>query len=183
MTDSWTPKILIVEPDARITELLVDSLGPHFEARLTCASAAEDALDVEILEPHDIVLTDYDLPGMDGLDFLRHLKELSSRPVILTSSRPTLSQAIEALRLGAVDYLTKPFSIPYVQQIVSTALHTHRESIKKERRFHELRQTVRRVLRDRKELNNRIDLICRDLVGAHRRLVHRVLAHEQAAAS
>ncbi len=180
MTDTWTPKILIVEPDPRITEMLVDCLGPHFAARLTCAVSAEDALDVEILEPHDLVLTDFDLPGLDGVAFLRHLKEFSSRPVILTSARPTLSQAIEALRLGATDFLTKPFSIPHLQEVVAAALQAHRESIRKERRFRELRETVRRVLRDRRELNDRIDLICRDLVGAHRRLVHRVLAHEKA---
>jgi two-component system KDP operon response regulator KdpE len=173
-------KILIVEPDVRITEMLVESLTDRFDARVTCTARAEDALDIEIVEPHDLALADFDLPGLDGLELASRLMDLSDRPVILTSGRPTLSQAIEALRIGVADYLPKPFAIPHLLNSVADALATYRKARERDQRYHRLRRTVRRVLKDRRELSRRIDLVCRDLVGAHRRLVHRVLETEHA---
>lgn len=180
MGNARPPKILLVDPDVRVTEMVVDCLSRRFGAQLTCTARAEDALDIEIIEPHDIALADVDLPGIDGIALIQHLKELSDRPVILTSGRPTLSQAIEALRLGATDYLPKPFPMPYLIEVVERSLFAYRTARRRDQRYRQLRRTVRRVLRDRRELNDRIDLICRDLVGAHRRLVHRVLENEQA---
>ena len=180
MSHLRNPKILIVEPDIRVTEMLVECLADRFEARVTCTARAEDALDIEIVEPHDLALADFDLPGMDGLQLAARLMDLSDRPVILTSGRPTLSQAIEALRIGVADYVPKPFAIPHLMDAVANTLATYRLARERDQRYHQLRGTVRRVLKERRELNRRIDLVCRDLVGAHRRLVHRVLESQHA---
>jgi DNA-binding response OmpR family regulator len=177
--DSRAPKILLVEPDLRVSEMLVTSLVRRFDAEVTCTGRAEEALDTAMLEPHDLALAEIDLPGMDGITLAGHLVKLSDHPVILCSERPTLSRAIEALRLGAADFLPKPFSIPALLDAVEAALVRQAEARRRERRYRQLRTTVRRVLADRRVLNERLDLICRDLVGAHRRLVHRVLEAEQ----
>ncbi len=180
MDESRSLKILIIEPDVRVTEMLVDCLGRRFGARITCAGRGEDALDVEIVEPHDLAIADVDLPGIDGIELARHLLELSDRPVIMTSGRPTLGQAIEAMRLGVTDYLPKPYPLPYLEEVAEKALRAHLRRQQRQRRYHHLRRVARKAETERQALNDRIDLICRDLVSAHRRLVHRVLEHEQA---
>jgi DNA-binding NtrC family response regulator len=173
-------KIMLVEPDARVMEMAVECLTRRFGARITCTAGGEDALDIEIVEPHDLVIADIDLPGMDGIALAAHLKELSDRPVILTSGRPTLSQAVESVRLGVSDFLSKPYAMSGLLDSAEKALRLYRATCRQKRRYRQLRQMTKRVLSQRRELNQRIDLICRDLVGAHRRLVCRVLETEQA---
>ncbi len=175
------PKVLLVEDDPRLLEMLVDAVVRDFDAHLTCVGSAEDALDVEMVEPHSIVVAEVELPGMDGLTMTRHLMDLSDRPVILLADEPMASDAIEALRLGACDLFPKPFSVRDLADSMTVALERHRQVRQQKAKHRQLRQLVRRVLRERRDLNKRVDLICRDLVGAHRRLVHRVLTHENAA--
>jgi DNA-binding NtrC family response regulator len=178
MIASGNCKILLAEADPRILEMLVQSFVKRFDAHLTCAGTAEDALDVEVVEPHDIVVAELDLPGMDGLTLARHLLDLSNRPVILLAEEPALSHAIEALRLGVRDFFPKPFAIPDLLESMERALHEARTDYQFRLKHKRLRQLVRRVIGERRDLNRRIELICKDLVGAHRRLVQRVLAEQ-----
>lgn len=175
-----SPKVLLVEDDPRMIEMLVEGLVRRFDAHLTCVAGAEEALDIEIVEPHDIVVAELALPGMDGLTLTRHMMELSDRPVILLAEEPGLSQAVEALRLGARDLFPKPFAVGDLLDSMERAMARAGQARRFRAKHRHLRQLVRRVLRERRDLNRRIELICKDLVGAHRRLVHRVLAHEEA---
>ncbi len=172
-------KILLVEPDPRLLEMLVESFVQRFDAHLTCVGSAEDALDVEVVEPHHIVVSELDLPVMDGLTMTQHLMDLADRPVILLAEEPGASQAIEAMRLGAVNLFPKPFAVSDLLDSMQQSLHKAQATHQMRAKHIRLRQLVRRVIRERRDLNKRIDLICRDLVGAHRRLVQRVLADEQ----
>ena len=92
-------------------EMLVESFVGRLDANLTCVGNGEDALDVEMIEPHDVVVTELALPGLDGLTLAKHLMELSDRPVILLAEEPALSHAVEAMRLRAWDLFAKPFAI------------------------------------------------------------------------
>ncbi|HUU83944.1 MAG TPA: response regulator [Phycisphaerae bacterium] len=181
MTAERTCKILLVEDDSRILEKLVESFVARFDAHLTCAATAEDALDVEVVEPHDIVVAEMALTGMDGLTLARHLLELNDRPVILLADEPGLSHAVEAMRLGVRDLFAKPFAVDDLIVSMERALGQVRRTEQMRVKHKNLRQLVRRVLRERRDLNQRIELICKDLVGAHRRLVQRVLADEPTA--
>ena len=174
-----TSKILLVEDDPRLLEILVESIVGHFDAHLTCVGSAEDALDVEVVEPHELVISELDLPGLDGLTLTRHLMDLSEdRPVILLAEEPALSHAVEAMRLRAVDFFPKPFAVADLVDSMQRALRHARQLRQLKKKHCGLRRLVRQVLRERRELNKRIELICKDLVGAHRRLVHRVLQDE-----
>lgn len=102
--------ILIVDDDA----LLRRSLAFNLEKagyRVSAAATAEDALHQVHLDSPDMVLLDIGLPGMDGLDALRNLRQQIDVPVIfLTARRRELDQVI-GLELGADDYVTKPFDV------------------------------------------------------------------------
>jgi DNA-binding response OmpR family regulator len=102
--------ILIVDDDALLRRSLAFNLekaGYH----VSTAATAEDALAQVRLDPPDLVLLDIGLPGMDGLDALRNLRQQIDVPVIfLTARRRELDQVL-GLEMGADDYVTKPFDI------------------------------------------------------------------------
>lgn len=102
--------ILIVDDDA----LLRRSLAFNLERagyRASTAGAAEDALAQARLDPPDLVLLDIGLPGMDGLDALRALRQRFNVPVIFITARRRELDQVLGLELGADDYVTKPFDI------------------------------------------------------------------------
>ena len=105
-----TKRILLVDDD----DLLRRSLAFNLErAGFTAATAAsaEDALALARSEVPDLVLLDIGLPGMDGLDALRHLRQQLSAPVIFLTARRRELDEVLGLELGADDYVTKPFDI------------------------------------------------------------------------
>ena len=102
--------ILLVEDDALLRRRLAFSLE-QAGYRMTTSANAEDALALSRHDPPDLVLLDIGLPGMDGLEALRHLQEFVDAPVIfVTARRRELDEAL-GLELGADDYVTKPFDL------------------------------------------------------------------------
>jgi DNA-binding response OmpR family regulator len=102
--------LLLVDDD----ELLRRSLAFNLERagfRISTAASAEDALACVRLDPPDLVLLDIGLPGMDGLDALRHLRQLLRAPVVFLTARRRELDEVLGLELGADDYVTKPFDI------------------------------------------------------------------------
>jgi len=170
-----TPKIMVVEPDSEILEILVAALSERFDAHLTCVDSAESCLDVEVVDPHDLIVAELDLPDTSGLDLAEQLMALSHRPVVLLADDPTTEQAIAALRLGVRDLFAKPFPVSRLLDASQHALCGHHMRREHAVKYHRMRSLVRTAIRERRELNKRIELVCRDLVGAHRRLAHRVL--------
>lgn len=100
--------ILLVDDDALMRRSLAFNLEQS-GYRATAAANAEDALAIARRDPPDLILLDIGLPGMDGLDALRHFQQESDIPIIfVTARRRELDQAL-GLELGADDYITKPF--------------------------------------------------------------------------
>ena len=103
--------ILIVDDDA----LMRRSVSLHLEQqgfRASTAASAEDALALARRDPPDLVLLDIGLPGMDGLEAIRHFqREMRDLPVIFVTARRRELDTIVGLELGADDYITKPFNL------------------------------------------------------------------------
>ena len=177
------PHLLLVEPCADLTEMFVSALARRFDAQITCVHDAASALDADVDLPHDVVITELDLGDYSGVQLVEQLSSLGSRPVVMMGEEPLAEDVIEALHLGVRDFLSKPFAIAELLDAVERALHGADIRRAQQARYRNMRELVRRVIRERRELNQRVDLLCRDLVGAHRRLVHRVLAMEQTPAA
>jgi two-component system, OmpR family, KDP operon response regulator KdpE len=114
-------RILCVEDDAQMRTFLVAQL----KARGFYAQAVRDgaqAIDLAAIFQPQLVLLDLSLPSLDGLTFLRRLREWSSAPVIVLSAHDEEPVKIKALDLGADDYLTKPFSLNELLARVRVAL-------------------------------------------------------------
>ncbi len=174
-------KIILVEPDADVTEIVVNALVRRFDAYITCVSTAEDCLDTELVEPHDLVITDLDLAHDDGLDLAEQLFTLSARPVFVLADDPDRDDMVRAMQVGVRQMFVKPFPVGELLDAADAALRSYTLKRKQLVRHRRTRDLLRQVIGERRELNRRIDLICRDLVGAHRRLVNRVIEKEEVA--
>ena len=103
------PLILVVDDDPKILRLLrVELTAQGFQ--VLGAERGRDALDLVQRQRPDLVILDIIMPGMDGLEVLRQLRESSGVPVILLTAKGTDTDKIIGLELGADDYLAKPFN-------------------------------------------------------------------------
>jgi len=104
--------ILVVDDDAAFRDLVADILsGAGYRVRQ--AGDAEEALKLLAREAVSRVLTDQRMPGLDGLELTRRIRVASDPPaVIVMTAFGTIPQAVEAVRLGAADYITKPLESP-----------------------------------------------------------------------
>jgi len=101
--------VLIVEDELKITRLVRDYLEQAGFAVLEAADG-QAALSLARSQRPDMIVLDLGLPGIDGLDVTRRLRETSSVPIIMVTARTEETDRIVGLELGADDYLTKPFS-------------------------------------------------------------------------
>lgn len=103
-------RALVVEDDPRIGKTLAVNLRARgYEADV--AVTGEQALHLAARHHPDVVILDLGLPGMDGLDVVRGLRGWTSVPIVVLSGRGSEAAKVEALDLGADDYLTKPFGM------------------------------------------------------------------------
>jgi DNA-binding response OmpR family regulator len=113
--------VLLVDDDA----LLRRSLAFNLEQagyRVSTAANAEDALAMAARDAPDLILLDIGLPGMDGLDALRHFRSRMGAPVIFLTARRRELDEVLGLELGADDYVTKPFDLDVLLARIKTVL-------------------------------------------------------------
>ncbi len=101
----------------RIVELQLQDAGFDVDK----AAKAEEAL--PLIDRADLILTDYKLPGMTGLEMLQIVRRQNAQlPVIVMTAFGTIENAVEAMKAGAADFLPKPFSLEHVTTVVNKAL-------------------------------------------------------------
>ena len=116
--------ILIVDDEFSICEVLGQFLKKD-GYNVSMASSGEEALEILGRTPVHMIISDIKMPGISGVDLLKHVKETTrSLPVLMTTGFPTLDTAIEALKLGAYDYMTKPFHLEEIGEKVRRAFST-----------------------------------------------------------
>lgn len=113
--------ILLVDDDALLRRSLAFNLEQAGYIASTAANA-EDAIAIARRDLPDLVLLDIGLPGMDGLDALRHLKEQLNIPVIFLTARRRELDEVVGLELGADDYISKPFDVDVLLAHVKAVL-------------------------------------------------------------
>src|SRR6202049_2002822 len=118
--------ILIVEDEAKMRRLVELRLGE--EGFLVHSAAdAETGLQLLVREKPDLVVTDLRLPGMRGLEFLQAVKRANAAlPVVVMTAYGTVESAVEAMKVGASNYVTKPFSLDELVRVIRKELDTRR---------------------------------------------------------
>lgn len=123
-----TVRILSIEDEADIRKFLRSTLGANGMTVIEAATG-KDGLRCVTTDNPDVILLDLGLPDMDGMDIIRQIREWTRTPVIVISARGQERDKIEALELGADDYLTKPFASGELIARIRVALrHAHRPS-------------------------------------------------------
>ncbi len=126
-------RILIVDDEIGITEVLYDLFSETHDC--DTAASAEEALEQLRDKDYQLVLSDITMPGMSGLEMIPHVKrQLPNAVVVMISGVQTVESAIGALRLGAFDYVMKPFDLRQVEAVVKRALE-HNELITAKQRY------------------------------------------------
>jgi response regulator RpfG family c-di-GMP phosphodiesterase len=141
MLNNVSPRILIVDDELEITEILADLLSEYYECQ-KAGSAEQALLRLQESEFH-LVISDITMPGMSGLDMIPHIKKQSPNTVVvMISGMQTVESAIGALRVGAFDYLMKPFDLRQVEAVVKRALEHHELVVAKQRYENHLEELV-----------------------------------------
>ena len=141
--------ILLVDDEEDIRESLKALFETCLEgATVRTAAGGQEALDLLEREPVDIIISDYKMPGMTGLDFLqRAAKRSPSVPRILVTAFPDLEIAIRAINEANIEnFFTKPFEPDQVLNVVRQLLHEQRVQQLRDRSFARSLELVRRDL-------------------------------------
>jgi DNA-binding response OmpR family regulator len=139
--ESTKGAILIVDDTPANLKLLVDTLTAE-AYQVFPADSGELALDAIAACPPELILLDIRMPGMDGFEVFRRLKALPERcdiPVVFISASMDSAERVEGLKLGAVDYIPKPFQKEELLARVSTHLELRRMRVRLERQAADLR--------------------------------------------
>ncbi len=139
-------KILAVDDEAASRELLQTILETH-GYRVVTAASGKEGLGIVQTNAVDLVMTDLRMPGMDGLGFLKAIHEaLPTMSVIITTAHASIDSAVEATKLGAYGYITKPLTAERVLHLVRRAVEE--QQLRQENIY------LRRQLEERHQFDN-----------------------------
>ncbi|RMD94834.1 MAG: sigma-54-dependent Fis family transcriptional regulator, partial [Calditrichaeota bacterium] len=153
--------ILIVDDHQGTTDAIQKIVQERHNKPLV-AHTAEQAFNVFKSASVDLVITDVKLPGKSGLDLLKQVREIDADiPVIVITAFGSIQNAVEAMKLGAFDYISKPFTVEEIEVKISKALKSltlgaHRPGSKVVNLHHtdELKSTYPEIIGQSKKMQN-----------------------------
>jgi DNA-binding NtrC family response regulator len=136
-------RILIVDDEPLNLDLLDQELADLGHGTIRAADGAEALLKLETVNP-ELVLLDYQMPGMNGIEVVREIRKRDKNtPVVIITAYGTIERAVEAVKAGADDFITKPFDPDHLALVVNKAL-------------------------ERAQLKSEVEFLAQELVGRYR---------------
>jgi DNA-binding NtrC family response regulator len=143
--------LLVVDDDASIRRIFRDILAPREDVEIHEAAGAEQALALLRSGTFDAAFVDVRMPGLGGMELLQRVKrERPSIEIVMVTAHGTIESAVEAMRLGAADYLPKPFKLDQVSLILGR--------LRRVRRLQSENEQLRRELEERYSPRNLVGL-------------------------
>lgn len=115
-------RVLLVEDDNKLRNTITDYLQMNGYHVTDCADGSSALNSFENNSPFDIILLDGMLPDIDGFDILKRIRETSNTPVIILSARESERDQLNGFRLGADNYITKPFLLSVLKEHINALL-------------------------------------------------------------
>lgn len=146
MTIKCKQVLLAVDDNHANLQILAECLGDTYE--VVCFLSGKEMLDMVDMYKSDLILLDIQMPGMDGFEVCRRLKEMDSVkeiPVIFLTGMSEHDDEIKGLEYGAVDYITKPFSARNVQLRVSIQMELWKKTRLLEERTRDLEAALENI--------------------------------------
>lgn len=104
------PRVLVVDDDPKVLDALRRGLSVHGYEVITSADGLT-AVELAARQRPDLVILDIMLPGLDGIEVCRRIREFSSAPILMLTARDEVADRVQGLDAGADDYLAKPFAL------------------------------------------------------------------------
>jgi DNA-binding NtrC family response regulator len=121
---SHSIRILVVDDEIPVCNSIASALG-ETGYEIDTALSGEEAIKKNDTHPYDLIITDLMMPGISGMDLLKALMERDTNTrVIMITGYPSAQSAVEAVKLGAVDYLPKPFTPEQLRAMVVRIVET-----------------------------------------------------------
>ena len=136
------PHILVVDDDQDLRELLLEYLGKN-DLRATTVASGRDMLAMFDREAIDLVVLDLRLPGEDGMQLARQLRERATVPIVLLTGKTDEADRVMGLELGADDYVTKPFSPRELLARIRAVLRRYQVQVQAPSRANDKRRAFR----------------------------------------
>jgi CheY-like chemotaxis protein len=160
-------KILFVDDEQAIRELFEETFHKDYE--LLFADNGESAFEICLNQKIDLIISDINLPKLNGVEFLRKLREENLFiPFVIISGNPNIDHAIDTFRMGAVDFFLKPFRIGNLKEIIEKIRLTHIEKndiVISNDLTHE-KETSNYILSPKiREINQYVSYICNRIVN------------------
>ncbi len=154
--DDAPARVLVVDDEASVVDLFRDFFASQ-DYELSVAMSGEEAVRMLTAARPEVVLTDINLPGMSGLEVMREARRVDpDASVIVVTGHASASSAIDALRQGAYDYITKPFDLDEVHQLVERAIANRRLKVMNQQLVAELREKNEILRLHEQELRERV---------------------------
>ena len=121
-------RVLVIDDNPDVVDILVTCLRGEGYGMLS-ALTSDEGLKLVILSRPDLVLLDILMPGLNGVDVLKRIRSIApTTKVIIVTGNADLRLAREALELGALAYIDKPFDLAYLKRVVAMALQSETET-------------------------------------------------------
>src|SRR5215831_15196894 len=162
-------RVLVVEDDDTVAEVLREVLSDE-PMQVAIATTAEEAMRIITAACPDLILTDISLPGKSGIELMRQAREIDPEiAVVLMTGHASMQTAIDALRQGASDYVTKPFDdIAEIPKIVRRHVGNRRLKVENRALLGQLQQQNDVLQRHEQVLRERIEQATRNLDTLYR---------------
>ncbi len=163
-------RVLLVDAEPQVHDLLAGAFDGE-QVTLIQASTVEQAHALLSEAPVDLALIEPDLPDGSGMVLADRIK--TDRPItqtIVISGEPSLERAVEAIRVGAGDFIAKPLDLDDLNRRVHDALDRHRNDRDQQRRVKRLRRICKKLNQAHDDVSHQVDILCNDLVTAYQEL-------------
>jgi DNA-binding NtrC family response regulator len=139
-----TEKVLLVDDEEDFLEIMTERMEAR-DMKVTTCTSAEEAVEIIKSETFDAIILDFMMPGMDGFQALKQIK--SKRPesqIILLTGHATVEKSVEAMKMGATDFLEKPADIEALEKKIKEASARRMLIVEKETE-ERIKDVIRRV--------------------------------------
>jgi response regulator RpfG family c-di-GMP phosphodiesterase len=176
-------RILIVDDEDQVRSILLRHLEAEGSECIAC-STARDALGQMRRQQFSLVISDFMMPGMSGMELLRRVKQEDPETAfIMITGLMDIHTAVDSLRIGACDFITKPFELPAIKRAVNRALERRRLLIENRCYREELEQKVRKRTHELNDALHEVEesykITLEALVAALDAREHETQAHSQ----
>lgn len=172
--ESQQQRVLIVEDDSVVREVIEHAIATP-QRRVYHAADLAQAREILNEQAIDLALIDLNLPDGKGVELARDIRAGRShtRSIIITG-QATLDHAVDALRCGATDFVSKPLNIDELNERIASAMKLQSDDVRRRHQFDRLRGLCKRLNLARREITEQVDILCNDLVTAYQELANQV---------